>query len=128
MPGQDGQCPGPSTTPVALAVRAGRWGLPACAAQEMCIRDRRQFVVVPQRIDFGQIGKIEAAALQAGEVGHHIEVVQGRVHVEVRLVEAAAVAIALGAGEACSLRCGDAGVEVQPAQRWQAEGLSLIHI
>jgi hypothetical protein len=59
------------------------------------VEDQRQLVVVPERIDLGQVGQVERAAFQAREVRHHLEPVEDRVHVEVRLVEAAAVAITL---------------------------------
>ena len=88
------------------------------------VEQQRQFVVVPQRIDLGQVGQVEAAALQAREVGHHLEPVQDRVHVEVRLVERAAVAVAFGSREARRLGRRDAGVEVEAAERRQAERLA----
>ena len=85
------------------------------------IEDQGEFIVSPERIDLGEVGEIEGAPLQAGEVGHHLQPGHHRVHIEVRLVEAAAVAVALRAGEARGFGRRDAGIEVDAAQRGQTE-------
>src|SRR5205823_6121491 len=50
--------------------------------------------------------------------------VQHRVDIEVRLIEGPAVAVAFGAREASGLGRRDPGIEIETAQRWEAEGLS----
>jgi hypothetical protein len=80
------------------------------------VEDQRQLVVVPQRIDLGEVGEVEAAPLQAREVGHDLEPVEDRVGVEVRLVEGASVTVTLRAREPRGFRRGNAGVQVQAAE------------
>ena len=86
------------------------------------VQDQGQLVIGPQGIDLGQVGEIEGTFFQAGEVGDHLQPVHHRVHVEVGLVEAAAVAIAFRPCEPGRLGRGNTGVEVDAAQRDEAIG------
>src|SRR5208283_4502167 len=65
------------------------------------IEDGGELIVLPQRIDLGEIGQIEAAGLEAVKVEQHLQPVQHRIGVPMRLVEGSGG----GSGGARPLRC-----------------------
>ena len=101
--------------------RAGR----ACwqVAEEIDIRIEQpgQLVVLPERIEFGQVGDIEALLFEAAVVEHGLQVVDDRIDVPMHLVERRLVL------PVPSIAAGDGGVEaridVDPAQADHTEWL-----
>src|SRR6202165_5255244 len=92
--------------------------------EQDCIRidDGREFVVLPQRVHFGEIGEVEVTLLQTREVEQHFEPVQHRIDVPMRLIESAAC----GAGGARPLRGfrrRNSRIQADAAQTHEAEGL-----
>jgi hypothetical protein len=55
--------------------------------RDLGIEQEGQLVVVPQRVEFGEIGDIEAALLQAGIVEDRSEPDEDRIDVPVRVIE-----------------------------------------
>ena len=84
------------------------------------VEDGGELVVGPQRIDFGEVGEIERALLQAREVEQHFEPGEDRIGVPVHVVEAVArLAVVADLGAA---RHVESGVEGDAAQADHAEG------
>src|SRR5208282_3355849 len=85
------------------------------------VEDGGELVVLPQRVDLGEIGQIEPACLKAVKVEQHLEPVQHWIGVPMRLVEGAGG----GPGSARPLRRlgrGEPRIQADPAQAYEAKG------